>query len=188
MSMWRRSGPRRLSTSRVNVRRRLTNRVTSTLAALVIAGGYFLWNTYIAPTEQATAPVAEAREKPVKATTTRPTTAATAQSTPIDALIEARRSNEMVTVTATVARVLPDDKDGSQHQKFLLDLPSGNRVLVAHNIDLATRVDGLSKGDTVTVRGEFEWSDRGGVIHWTHHDPAARHQAGWIERDGRKYE
>ena len=143
------------------------------LAALVIAGGYYAWNTWVAPAVV-----------PESAAATAATPAGTAE---LATLVAERRSNAMVTVTAPVAHVLPDDNEGSRHQRFLLALPSGERVLVAHNIDLAPRVDPLAEGDTVTVRGEFEWNDKGGVIHWTHHDPAARHQDGWIEAGGRTF-
>jgi hypothetical protein len=75
--------------------------------------------------------------------------------------------------------VLSDDNQGSRHQRFILKLESGHTVLVAHNIDLADRVP-LTRGDVVTLRGRYEWNDRGGVIHWTHHDPEGRGPGGWI--------
>ncbi|MGE3388849.1 MAG: DUF3465 domain-containing protein, partial [Gammaproteobacteria bacterium] len=36
-----------------------------------------------------------------------------------------------------VVKVLPDDRDGSPHQRFILRLASGQTLLVAHNLDLA---------------------------------------------------
>lgn len=104
----------------------------------------------------------------------------------IRAISEQRRGYQ-VAGSGTVTRILPDDNDGSRHQRFILQLESGQTLLVAHNIDLAPRVDGLKLGDTVSFFGEYEWNDRGGVIHWTHHDPAGLHVEGWVEHNGRRY-
>ena len=93
----------------------------------------------------------------------------------------------MITADGTVDRVLPDDNDGSRHQKFIVRLANDHTILVAHNIDLADRVP-LDRGDAVRFHGQYEWNDRGGVIHWTHHDPRKRHEEGWIEHDGKRYE
>jgi hypothetical protein len=88
----------------------------------------------------------------------------------------------------TVVRVLADDNQGSRHQRFIVRLRSGRTVLIAHNIDLAPRVPGLSAGDTVSFSGEFEDNDKGGVVHWTHHDPSGRHVAGWIKHGGQVFQ
>jgi hypothetical protein len=98
------------------------------------------------------------------------------------------RSGNQVRGSGRVERVLSDDNDGSRHQRFILRLSSGRSVLVAHNIDLAPRVSGLSTGDTVSFYGQFEENDRGGVIHWTHRDPQGHHAHGWIEHNGRRFQ
>lgn len=181
MSRWTR--PRRPSMKPVNIRRRLTNRVMGIIAGLVVAALYAGWNRLTAPD----AVEVDARPAVVGA-------ASAGQygdddgSARIAALVAEKRSNEILTLRATVKKVLADDREGSPHQRFLLALPSGATVLVAHNIELAPRVDKLAAGDTVTVHGEYEWNERGGVIHWTHHDPAGRHEGGWIEHAGRRYE
>jgi len=88
----------------------------------------------------------------------------------------------------TVARVLADDDEGARHQRFILRLDSGQTLLVAHNIDIAPRIEGLAAGDVVAFRGVYEWNAEGGTVHWTHRDPGGTHAAGWLRRDGRVYE
>ena len=88
----------------------------------------------------------------------------------------------------TVARVLSDDNDGSRHQRFILKLDTGQSLLIAHNIDLAPRLNGLKKGDTVEFFGEYEWNAKGGVVHWTHNDPNHRHIDGWLKHRGNTYQ
>jgi len=99
-----------------------------------------------------------------------------------------RLSNVQVMSEGSVTRVLADDNDGSRHQRFLLRLKSGQTVLIAHNIDLASRVDGLRAGDNVAFSGEYEWNERGGVVHWTHKDPSGKHVAGWLRYNGQVYQ
>ena len=97
-------------------------------------------------------------------------------------------SGLQVTGAGVVVKVLRDDNDGSPHQRFLLELPSGQVVLVAHNIDLAPRVPDLAAGDAVEFHGVYEWNPKGGVIHWTHDDPSGRHEAGWLRAQGQTYQ
>ncbi|MGB5396444.1 MAG: DUF3465 domain-containing protein [Gammaproteobacteria bacterium] len=99
-----------------------------------------------------------------------------------------QHSDIQVSGQGVVVKVLPDDNDGSRHQRFILKLDNNRTVLVAHNIDLAPRIKDLNKGNRVEFNGEYEWNEKGGVIHWTHHDPAGRHVAGWLKHNGKTYQ
>jgi hypothetical protein len=101
---------------------------------------------------------------------------------------EDRARDLQVEGQGTVVRILKDDTEGGRHQRFVVRLASGQTLLIAHNIDVAPRLDGLSNGDTVAFRGVYEWSVEGGTVHWTHHDPDGRHAAGWIRYAGRTYQ
>jgi len=68
----------------------------------------------------------------------------------------------------------------------LLEIAPDITLLVAHNIALAPRVP-VQQGETITLNGEYVWNDKGGVMHWTHHDPQGR-KGGWIELAGKRYE
>ena len=96
------------------------------------------------------------------------------------------RSGQWLETSGHVGRVLNDDNEGARHQKFILELDGGHTVMVAHNIDLAERIP-VRRGAALAVRGKYEWNDRGGVIHWTHHDPDGRIQGGWIMLDNVHY-
>lgn len=99
-----------------------------------------------------------------------------------------RRSDLQVLGKGEVIKVLSDDLDGSRHQRFILKMTTGQTLLVAHNIDLAPRISGLRTGDVVEFYGEYEWNSKGGVIHWTHHDPNNNHIGGWLKHEGRTYQ
>lgn len=103
------------------------------------------------------------------------------------AAYQSKVSKVQVRGVGTVVKVLSDDNSGSRHQKFILKLASGHTVLVAHNIDLASRVASIKNNDTVEFYGEYEWNAKGGVVHWTHHDPAGKHQGGWLKHNGKLY-
>jgi hypothetical protein len=99
-----------------------------------------------------------------------------------------QQSDVQVKGSGKVTRILADDNKGSRHQKFLLQLKSSQTILIAHNIDLAPRINSLKVGDTVQFYGEYEWNSKGGVIHWTHKDPRNNHKHGWLKHRSRTYE
>ena len=105
----------------------------------------------------------------------------------IEQAFQNRQSNLQVRGEGIVVAILPDDTKGRRHQRFIIRFASGQTLLVAHNIDLAPRVDSLTKGDAIEFYGEYEWNEKGGVVHWTHHDPDGRHVDGWVVHRGRKY-
>ncbi|EGQ9437420.1 DUF3465 domain-containing protein [Vibrio cholerae] len=101
---------------------------------------------------------------------------------------QSQQSDLQVQGLGQVVKVLPDDNDGSRHQKFILKLNSGQTLLVVHNIDLAPRIPNLKVGDSVEFYGEYEWNKKGGVLHWTHKDPQNRHAHGWLKHNDQVYE
>jgi hypothetical protein len=107
---------------------------------------------------------------------------------PIGRAFASGTSDRQVEGEGTVIRVLPDDVDGSRHQRFIVQLASGQTLLITHNIDLAPRIAGLKVGDSVRFSGEYVWNEKGGGIHWTHHDPQGRHVAGWVIHNGKRYQ
>jgi hypothetical protein len=99
-----------------------------------------------------------------------------------------RTSNIQIKGQGTVVKILPDDNDGSRHQRFIVQLNSGQTLLIAHNVDVAPRVLSLTIHDFVRFYGQYEWNKKGGVIHWTHKDTRGSHVAGWIEHNGHLYQ
>lgn len=99
---------------------------------------------------------------------------------------EERRSGVWLSVRGEIVRTLKDDLKGDRHQRFIIRLKDGQTLLINHNIDLAPRVP-LALGDELEVRGRYEWNARGGLLHWTHRDPAGGRPGGWIRLGGRTY-
>jgi hypothetical protein len=87
-----------------------------------------------------------------------------------------------------VFKLLSDDNRGSRHQRFIIRLASGQTLLVAHNIDLAPKIENLKVGDNIGFFGEYEWNNKGGILHWTHRDPQGRHVSGWLKHADRVYQ
>lgn len=110
---------------------------------------------------------------------------------PIRAAYKRRAVDVWVEGRGRVIKLLSDDNIGSRHQRFLVEIgavPFGRSftVLVAHNIDLAERVR-VREGSRVRFKGEYKWTEQGGTLHWTHHDPAGWHDGGWVKLGLKRY-
>lgn len=117
-----------------------------------------------------------------------------AQTAPSDSAVcnayNAAQSHVEVVADGSVTRVLGIQSGRvSPHEGFLMKLGSGCDLVVRVevNTDLAGTFP-IASGDPVTVKGEYEYYSRGGVIHWTHHDPRFRHEAGFITIGGKTYQ
>jgi hypothetical protein len=114
--------------------------------------------------------------------------AETLQNAALKRAFEQRQSKLLVQGEGRVTKLLKDDNKGSRHQRFILQVNPHQTILIAHNIDLAPRIEDLAEGDIVTFSGQYEWNNKGGVVHWTHHDPQGRHPGGWLKHHGKTYE
>lgn len=170
------------------------------VAVALGAAAYLLWNQRQERTEKAgdtpsgttSAPSSNSERRPSDSPGVGPapegsSTNGVSASTSVAEVFQARRSNVQVEGAGRVEKLLPDDDEGSPHQRFVLDVGSGQTLLVAHNIALADRVP-LEVGDSLAFFGEYEWNPKGGVIHWTHDDPQRRHPDGWIRHEGSLYQ
>lgn len=107
-----------------------------------------------------------------------------------DEILAAQANQERkveLTFSARVNRLLRDDTKGLPHQQFLVELNNGTRVKIAHDIKYAPRVP-IQEGDILTIKGEYIWNRKGGVVHWTHHSDTPRHEGGYIDFGGKRYE
>jgi len=78
--------------------------------------------------------------------------AAVAGDQVIQAAYENRQSDVQVEGAGRVVKVLPDDNEGSRHQKFILELASGGVVHWTHHDPQGRHVDGWLKHDGKTFQ------------------------------------
>lgn len=114
----------------------------------------------------------------------------------IPALFAKRQGDTWVEASGTIKRVLDDDNDaqGGKHQRWILRLDGAapraapHEILIAHEFEAAGRVP-VKEGERVWFRGEYEWTDKGGTVHFTHAPKFKRKEpGGWIEHLGVRYE
>ncbi|MFN7020212.1 MAG: DUF3465 domain-containing protein [Phycisphaerales bacterium] len=161
--------------------------IVSTLVVLLVAG-----LVYLLRGPEAVTPGLD-RTKPVNPAARESSTSTDAgRDGGIAALFRQRTSDTWVEAEGRIVKVLRDDSEtdggrNARHQRLLVELDTGVTVLLAHNIDAAPRVP-AREGDPIRFRGEYEWSEKGGTVHFTH---APKHgnsiQGGWIEHQGKRY-
>jgi cold shock CspA family protein len=143
--------------------------IKAALLVLLVLASLYLWLTGVSPNQSLVSSTSAADETNLNT-------------------YQAPQSGAQMAGEGVVERVLADDNDGSRHQRFILRLASGQTLLIAHNIDIANRIETLSRGDRVEFYGQYESNPEGGVIHWTHHDPEGNHVAGWLKHNGMVYQ
>lgn len=159
--------------------RRKLRKIALMIIVVAIAGGVNYYNTHY----KNNAPIS------TNPATDKSINQADNQQQTIDKIRAAAKNTHSqfwVTVQGRVIKLLKDDRKGSQHQKFLIRIAPDVTLLISHNIDLAKRVP-IKQGDPISLRGRYEWNNRGGLIHWTHHDPKGKKQGGWIQVNGKRY-
>lgn len=85
-----------------------------------------------------------------------------------------------------VFQILPEDHNGLPHQKWMATLSNGSRVMIVYNLDMGEAVP-LKVGDEFSVGGQFIWTKKGALVHWTHEDPRKNRPDGYVIYNGRNY-
>ena len=82
-------------------------------------------------------------------------------------VMNSNANRPQVLVSGIIERILPEDKDGNPHQKFLLNV-SGIKLQIVSNLDFG-RIP-VAVGTAIQVCGEY-LNVGSGMVHWTHFDP-----------------
>ena len=98
-----------------------------------------------------------------------------------------QRTGIMVEVTGKVIRILGDDTADSDYQWFEIKTPNGQHILVGHDNGVSAAIP-LFVLDEVTVRGEYEWTEKGGTIRSTQRDSSLNRRHGWIAIKDKRYD
>lgn len=98
---------------------------------------------------------------------------------------QAHLTGKWITVNAEVNHLLPDETGQYRHQRFIVRCATGQTLLIVNNVSIGSRVP-ITLGHAITVHGQYIWNARGGLIHFTHHDPEGG-TGGWIVYSGKVY-
>jgi hypothetical protein len=85
-----------------------------------------------------------------------------------------------------VVKLLPDDRNGLEHEKWVVRLSNGQTMQAVYNLDMCEYVP-LKVGDVVSMGGQFLWTNEGPMLHWLHFDPRQNRPDGYVELNGKVY-
>jgi len=101
--------------------------------------------------------------------------------------IQAHRNVDFVEGSGmVVVKLLPDDTNGAQHQKWIVRLSNGLTMQAVYNTDMCEHVP-LNVGDVVSMGGQFIMTNQGPLLHWLHYDPRQNRPDGYVEVNGKDY-
>lgn len=93
----------------------------------------------------------------------------------------------MVEVTGKIVRVIEQEKTNPRYQEFQMRLPNGQLLLVLHKNGIKEWIPLQPRRD-VTVRGNYQWTELGGIVRDTQKDNSMERRHGWVEYDGKRYD
>jgi hypothetical protein len=85
-----------------------------------------------------------------------------------------------------VVQLLPDDLQGNQHQKWVVQLANGSRVTCVFNISLSQKIP-LQVGSIVSMGGQLVVDHGTDILHWLHQDPNGQRPIGYVDLNGVRY-
>ncbi|WP_155723962.1 DUF3465 domain-containing protein [Bdellovibrio bacteriovorus] len=104
----------------------------------------------------------------------------------VRAVNDQRRVDFVEGGSMVVVKVLPDDNQGLAHQKWTVRLSNGKNMQAVYNSDMCPRVP-VKVGDVIAMGGQFIWTNKGGLLHWLHHDPRGKRPDGYVYVNGKFY-
>lgn len=104
----------------------------------------------------------------------------------VQAVNNRRSENFVEGGSLLVVKILPDDSHGLEHQKWVVRLSNGETMQAVYNLGMCPRVP-VRVGDVISMGGQFIWTNKGGLLHWLHHDPRGRRPDGYVFVNGQFY-
>lgn len=105
----------------------------------------------------------------------------------VRAVRDRRRLNFIEAGNVVVNKILEDDTDGLQHQRWYVRLSDGSVVFAVYNIDMNVERVPLQMNQQMAMGGEFKWTNNGALLHWLHADPKKNRPDGYVTVNGHRY-